>query len=423
MENRGTVLKLVEELRDYMASLGFYRLDKMLLEKGICKKSDFQIRCKKTEVYVRQSPNILILVRIYNKGWIHPSYRIVVYAGDSYERAENGRKLFPEQDIRMESLGVLDDMEVVEPAFIALKEKIKKRVDSAKQDIFNFDLHTHCSYGEPLSVGFVSCERLVEYAWFRTGLDGIALVPHYTYKGDKSYWGVLKAEKKLLEIEKKLGIKKRVFIILKGLEYSVNKEQHLLAIYPENVEMSRLKPDTSWSVSEAVGFIHDQGGIAIAPHPLMKLRGIGKEALLKNIMEDENAWKKFGAKWVCTKLDGKLDGMEVLNGCLVDAPAVFKKVWPALSTYNEGLEELGKSLKKEKEDFALTAGSDTHKAAHVGICTTKIHAEKFDYESIFNAIKKGETTPQGNCLSWKTYPLVLASGWFLAQVRKVVGNP
>jgi predicted metal-dependent phosphoesterase TrpH len=200
------------------------------------------------------------------------------------------------------------------------------------------DLHIHSYYSRDA----FSSPRLILKRAKEQGLDIIALTDHNSIKG------AVKAQK----IAPRFGIE-----VIIGEEINT-KQGDILALFIKEL----IKP---WkTISETIKEIHQQGGLAIIPHPgNWLLEGISKEDLLKVYKE--------------------LDGIELLNSS-----------WPGKIGRKEN-EEMNKSIFK----LASTGGSDAHLASQVG-CAYTVFPGKTKAD-LYKAIKEKATLPEGGQWSFK----------------------
>ena len=190
------------------------------------------------------------------------------------------------------------------------------------------ELHSHSHYSKGKKViveGFHSPEEMLRHAQ-KTGLDILSVTDHETFKGSEQ----------ALRLEKKFDV-----LVLPGQELKCEKG-HLLAYGLQEEIQSNL------SLEESIDLIHQQGGIAVAPHPFdLAKEGIGKDCL-------------------------KCDAMESFNSLNRDFFSNRKAAKFAV-----------------KHSMPETHGSDSHANQMMGAAPTWIKAEK-DVESVLKALRKGE---------------------------------
>ncbi len=133
---------------------------------------------------------------------------------------------------------------------------------------------------------------------------------------------------------------------------------HVLAFGVE-----QLVPD-GLSYDETLEHIHDQGGIAVVPHPFQKSR----HGVAPHISKAQLA---------------SADAIEVYNSRLLTGRANRKAEQFAV---DRGL--------------PMTAGSDAHISEMVGQAVTKVGTDDRDVDAILDAIRAGRTTVVGRRTPW-----------------------
>jgi predicted metal-dependent phosphoesterase TrpH len=118
------------------------------------------------------------------------------------------------------------------------------------------------------------------------------------------------------------------------------------------------------SFQETLDHIHDQGGIAVVPHPFQESR----HGVLAEISKDELT---------------AADAIEVYNSRLFTGRA------------NRQAERFAR-----RHDMPMTAGSDAHIAEMVGQAITSVDAEERRVDAILSAIEDGRTTVEGRRTPW-----------------------
>lgn len=195
------------------------------------------------------------------------------------------------------------------------------------------DLHVHTCYSID---GITTPRQLIAYSK-RQGLDGVAITDHDTVKG------ALKL------------VNNREIIIIPGIEVSTF-QGHVLAFNVTEPIPSNL------SVLETIEKIHELGGIAVAAHPSVMLKGLRIR--------------------MCKDLN--FDAVEVINA------AAFPFF---LSTRLNRRMAVNLNLPQ-------TGGSDAHYAPEIGLAYTLIDASR-ETDEIAEAIRKGATVPFGEAVSWR----------------------
>ncbi len=184
---------------------------------------------------------------------------------------------------------------------------------------FKLDLHIHSKFRGQI---YIAAEKLKE-TLIKKRLDGAAITNFF----DITHALLLKEQLK-------------EFVIIVGQEIWTN-EGHILAL-----GINKKIPDFK-SAEETISEIHNQGGIAIAPHPYLHL-GLGKKAMSL-----------------------PLDAVESYNG-LIGGSLIYN----FLAMVNAG-----------KNGIPQTASTDTTSSLFVGESYTEIIVD--DKKLILNAIKSG----------------------------------
>jgi predicted metal-dependent phosphoesterase TrpH len=200
------------------------------------------------------------------------------------------------------------------------------------------DLHIHSYYSPD---AFSSPAAILKRAK-DIGLNVIAITDHDTIEGAK--------------ITQKIAPEFGIEVIL-GEEITT-KEGDLIALFIQE----RIKPKKP--ILETIREIHQQGGLAIAPHPGNWLNnGISFETLFK-IFEN-------------------LDGLELLNGG-----------WFGWLGQMEA-----KKFNESTFNLAVVGGSDSHLAREVGCAYTQFQGKTG--ADLYASIKSKLTKPSGNYWSYK----------------------
>lgn len=167
-------------------------------------------------------------------------------------------------------------------------------------------------------------------------IDIIAISDHNTVEGSQNAIKLTKNDEDLF--------------VMPSVEIS-SKEGHILGFgCQENIKRDL-------PASETIDLIHDQGGLAIIPHPYCFYR----HGLLCKV-DDK---------------DLKIDAIETKNARFI------------VGYCNNKAKKLSK-----KENYPALGASDAHYYKFVGDCYSKIDCEK-DFDSILKSIKKGKTEALG----------------------------
>lgn len=195
------------------------------------------------------------------------------------------------------------------------------------------DLHVHTCYSFD---GFTTLRELIAYSKKR-GLDGVAVTDHDTVRGARKLVG------------------NKEIIIVPGIEIST-LQGHVLALNVRESVPSNL------GLLETIEKIHELGGVAVAAHPSVFLKGLRMR--------------------VCRGLS--FDGVEVVNA----ASFPF-----SVSTYLNRRVAVNLGLPQ-------TGGSDAHTAVEIGFGYTLIDADA-DADEVAEAIRRGATAAFGRAFPWR----------------------
>jgi len=217
------------------------------------------------------------------------------------------------------------------------------------------ELHCHTVYSKGTKIVFegLNTPKEMIIRAKKIGLDALAITDHNVVVNEKGIKGYAK--------------KNGVFLI-SGEEISTNSG-HLIGLGIEET----IKPYLSFE--ETLDKIHEQGGIAIAPHPFdVQKKGLGKN--IENLR--------------------KCDALEVFNALNLERISNWKARRFA-----------------EKNKLPGVAGSDAHTSLMLGRAITEIKAEQ-NLDSILNAIKEGRIriccnyVPIKNIVDWSVERLQLS---------------
>ena len=192
------------------------------------------------------------------------------------------------------------------------------------------DFHVHTCYSRD---SVTTLKEVVTYSKKR-GLDGVAITDHNTLKGA-------------------LRIKSNDIIVVPGIEIST-LNGHLLGLNVTTPIPAKL------GIEETVSRIHEAGGIAVAPHPIVFYKSPPSRQI------------------------NSYDAIEVMNASSIPFQA-FTYLSKRFAT------RLG---------LPQTGGSDSHYGPEIGAAYTIVESDP-DVDEIVSAIKKGATVPKGNAIPWK----------------------
>ncbi|PSP96618.1 phosphoesterase [Halobacteriales archaeon QS_4_70_19] len=140
------------------------------------------------------------------------------------------------------------------------------------------------------------------------------------------------------------------------------------------------------SYDETLDRIHDQGGIAVIPHPFQKSR----HGVAAHVTRDQLA----GA-----------DAIEMYNSRLLTGRS------------NRRAERFAR-----ERNLPMTAGSDAHISEMVGQAITQVDTTHRDVASILEAVREGNTTVVGKRTPWRV-SLRQFGGGILRRVRQAMLAP
>lgn len=215
-------------------------------------------------------------------------------------------------------------------------------------ETLRLDLHIHSWFSYDC---FQSPQQIVDIAHKR-GLDGIAVTDHDTFDGSLA----------TTEIVDDL-------LLISGEEVRTDDYDDLLALFID-------EPIESRQFTDAVAEIHDQGGVAVLPHPYRKFETV--------------------PEWVIETIDA----IEGLN-----ARSKLAK--------NDRARELG-----QRYQCPLIGGSDAHTPWEIGIATTLVKANPVDVQRIKDKIRAGEIDYSG---SETPYYLSHAASLFMEKTKARTG--
>lgn len=209
------------------------------------------------------------------------------------------------------------------------------------------DLHMHSNCND----GVDSVETMLEWVQEHTDLDVISITDHDIFEAQ-------------LIAEELCKRKKYRFQYVKGAEMTTLRG-HLLALFVD-------KPiETLLPVEDTVRLIHEQGGLAIIPHPMsMAVYSIG-ESEIEKVMRSEHPLVYF-------------DAIETIN------PSISGRI-----VHNKVRE------KNKKWNLARFAGSDGHMKEVIGDAQTLFPGHSS--EDFMKAIRTSATQVTGHYHGWKPH--------------------
>lgn len=209
--------------------------------------------------------------------------------------------------------------------------------------------HSHYSTGKKILLeGLDSPEKMVRYAK-KIGLDIIAITDHDTIKGG---------------IEARRFAKKHGIIGIVGEEIKTRKGDVIALGIEEEIQKNL-------SFEETLELIHEQGGIAIAPHPF-DVRGAGIGLLAKHC-----------------------DATEIFNALNVERISNIKVMRFA-----------------KKNSLSKIAGSDAHCKEMLGYGVTNVDVDTNNVDNILKAIKHDKTS-----LRTKYIPTKIIMEWGVKRLK------
>jgi predicted metal-dependent phosphoesterase TrpH len=204
--------------------------------------------------------------------------------------------------------------------------------------VLSVELHTHSELSHD---GRDPVDLLVEQA-AAVGLDALAVTDH----------DEIDASRAAAELSAEHGL-----VGIVGMEVTC-AAGHVLAFGIDRAIPAGLSYD------ETLARIHDQGGIAVVPHPFQKTR----HGVAAHVTEEQLA---------------SADAIEVYNSRLLTGRANRKAERFAV-----------------EHDLPQTAGSDAHISEMVGQAVTEVDADEPSAEAILEAIAEGRTSVVGSRTPW-----------------------
>jgi predicted metal-dependent phosphoesterase TrpH len=210
------------------------------------------------------------------------------------------------------------------------------------------DLHVHTTYSKD---SLITPEDLIFYAK-QKGLNAVAVTDHNTLDGA---WKIAKETAD--------------FLVLPGMEVS-SADGHIVAL-----NVKELIP-RGLSAKETVEMIHKAGGVAIACHPYVFLKGCLRDAV-----------------------SDQFDAIEVINARAFPFKRSIKKAEAAAKLHH----------------LHRVAGTDSHYGPMIGCAYTAIEAEEASVDAVCRAIVEGKCQPFGAAV-----PAVLNVELELARIKRMI---
>jgi predicted metal-dependent phosphoesterase TrpH len=223
------------------------------------------------------------------------------------------------------------------------------------------DLHMHTNFSD----GWPSPSELVDHASWHTNLNVIAVTDHDTIEG-------------ALRAAERASRRSKIEVII-GEEVST-RDGHVLALFLE----SRIRP--GMSAAATVHAIHEQGGLAIAPHPFWRTQRPGRTN------------RVHGVGWLAAELD--FDAIEVENAT------------PGFYVFNQFAHRLNMGL-----GAAETGSSDAHILDAVGRAFTEFPGRTAS--DLRTAIEAGETAAGRS--RYRAMGLMRYAAWGFNHQRYALG--
>ena len=219
--------------------------------------------------------------------------------------------------------------------------------------MYRLDSHIHCQYSPDSST---KIDDIIKKS-IEDKIDIIAISDHNTVEGSK------------VAVEKTKNTEN--LLVIPSIEISSSKG-HILGFGCEEVIPRDLEPE------ETIDMIHDQGGLAIIPHPFCFYR----HGLLCKSNPDEL----------------NFDAIETRNARFIVGWCNFK----------------AKKLADKKKNIPSLGASDSHYIDFLGDCYSLIDCE-LDIDSVLKSIKKGQVEAHGK----GTSNIKLSKYLFDKHVRKL----
>ena len=246
-----------------------------------------------------------------------------------------------------------------------------------------FDPHIHSIYsGDARS----KPKDIIKQS-MKVGLDAIAISDHNSFKGSVE----------ARELSKNIDD----FLVIPSIELS-SKEGHILAIGVENLIPKNL------SSEETLERIHDEGGIAIIPHPFSPYRHglfFKNRKIIKRLFGPDS--RKYEKNSSMGGIEGTMghkliEGVEVLN-----------------ARYILGFSNFKANRLAKKYNLAKIGASDSHFLESIGDCYTEISDDYIGSEAsvddVIEAIRSKKTMAKGS----RTSNRLIAKEVFNKKIRRI----
>lgn len=200
------------------------------------------------------------------------------------------------------------------------------------------------------------------------GLDAIAISDHNSIEGSRI----------AIELSKKIDN----LLVIPSIEISSN-EGHILGFGVETLIPKDLSPE------ETIERIHDEGGVAIIPHPFSSYRN---GLFFKH--------RKIMKKLVDSNGPTSIEGVEVLN-----------------ARYIIGYSNTKSNRLANKYNLAKIGSSDSHFIGSIGDCYTEINDIEAEptVDDVIEVIKSGKTVAKGS----RTPNHLIAKEVFNKKIRRI----
>ena len=211
---------------------------------------------------------------------------------------------------------------------------------------FRIDLHVHSFFSAD---GVSSPEDLIAAAR-AAGLNGLAITDHNTCEAVDYLIsrGLMRPDGQPVD----------GFLVMPGIEVTT-ADGHLLCLGCNLPSSLKGVP-----AAEVCRLAHDAGGLAVAPHPYDLFRAGIRESVLDAL---------------------PLDGLEVFNAATT------------LKRHNRKAYDYA-----QRRGLPMTAGSDAHHAAAVGVACTIVESDDFSVRGILDALQRGTELEQRSLTTRQT---------------------